>query len=81
MCHAYIFLLTTFLAVNFTFAYTSTTALNGGSAIHHESSISLGIITTVSLNNRSTGFSKFAVKLERPIGVTIDEAGNYFTVD
>ena len=78
MYHTYIFLLTTFLALNFAFATTNTTALNGRSAVHHESSMSSGIITTVSLNNRTT---KFAVKLKFPIGVTTDEAGNYFIVD
>lgn len=78
MFHAYIFLLTTFLASNFTLATTNTTALNGRSAVHHESSTSSGIITTVSLNNKTT---KFAVTLKFPLGVTTDETGNYFIAD
>jgi trimeric autotransporter adhesin len=78
MFHAYIVLLTTFLTVNFTLATTNTTALNGRNAVHHESSISSGIITTVSLNNRTT---EFALTLKFPLGVTIDEAGNYFITD
>jgi trimeric autotransporter adhesin len=78
MYHAYMFLLTTFHAVNFTLATTNTTALYGRSAFHHESSISSGIITTVSLNNKST---EFAVTLKFPLGVTTDETGNYFIAD